>query len=88
MAAPRVIPTDLIDDPAWDDVQQRDALVRWLAHAVNALCEKKGRVRKKDLRRVANEALHALDGTESLPTREELVTDDMTGIPFGTETLT
>ncbi len=67
-------PTDKIDDPTWDDVTDRDALIRKLAHAVRGqLFEKDGRPDLILIDDIIEDALLAIGDTHSpLPTRTEL----------------
>lgn len=60
-------PTDQIDDPTWDDVQQRDALIRWLCSVVNGQFEKDGRPDTVLLLDSVDEALTAIEGKTPEP---------------------
>lgn len=61
----KIRPTHQIDDPTWDDVQQRDALIRWLANAVAGQFEKDGRPDTVLILDSVDEALTAIDGKKA-----------------------
>lgn len=74
-------PTNQIDDPTWDDVQQRDALIRWLANIVAGQYERDGRPDTVLILDSVDEALTAIGdvsdaeldaAVKPLPTRREL----------------
>ncbi len=80
-------PTKKIDDPTWDDVTDRDALIRRLCHAVAGQFEKDGRPNSVLILDTIDETLTAIgdepyvtdreiaDSVRPLPSRRELRAD-------------